>query len=339
MHAAALLGIADRVGQIRPGYAADFVAVAADPLADLDALRTISLVLMGALAAGTARIGLGIAVMNPYSVHVSELAMVAATLQEVSGSRFLLGLGAGSEQFLGWAGLTRAQPLATTRTALVGLRALLGHQDVDRELLPEWFGPASVLRFPVARPVPVYIGAMGPKMLEMAGRHADGVLPLLYPPERYASVRLQVLAGAEHGRPEHGRRDVDLPACFWVSLSDDPVQARTALAEKLAYYGPSISAPVLAAAGLRPQDFAAAARLAHDGRGAAQLIDDRMLSLGVAGDVADVLARCRVLGRLGARHLSFGPPLGPDPVAAIRLLGEQVLPALAELGEETKEKP
>ena len=76
------------------------------------------------------------------------------------------------------------------------MRALLGHEDVDRALLPEWFGPASVLRFPLARPVPVYIGAMGPKMLEMAGRHADGVLPLLYPPERYASVRLQVLAGA-----------------------------------------------------------------------------------------------------------------------------------------------
>ena len=178
-------------------------------------------VLMGALAAGTARIGLGIAVMNPYSVHVSELAMVAATLQEVSGGRFLLGLGAGSEQFLGWAGLARAQPLATTRTALVALRALLGHEDVDRALLPEWFGPASVLRFPLARPVPVYIGAMGPKMLEMAGRHADGVLPLLYPPERYASVRLQVLAGAASRA-----RDVDLPACFWVSLSDDPVHGQ-----------------------------------------------------------------------------------------------------------------
>lgn len=280
-------------------------------------------VLAGALAATTARIGLGIAVMNPYSVHVSELAMAAATAQEISGGRFLLGLGAGSEQFLGWAGLPRPRPLAVTRTALVTLRALLGHEDVDSGLLPEWSGPDGVLKFPLARPVPVYVGAMGPKMLEMAGRHADGVLPLLYPPERYAEVRPRVLAGA-------GYRDVDLPACFWVSVSDDPAAARTALAEKLAYYGPSISAAVLAAAGLRPQDFAPAARLAHGGQGAARLIDDRMLSLGVAGDVAAVLARCRALGRLGARHLSFGPPLGPDPVTAVRLLGEAVLPVLSE---------
>jgi len=280
-------------------------------------------VLAGALAASTSRIGLGISVMNPYSVHVSELAMAAATVQEVSGGRFLLGLGAGAEQFLGWAGIARTRPLATTRTALAALRALLGHRDVDASLLPGWFGPDSVLKFGVPRPVPVYVGAMGPKMLEMAGRHADGVLPLLYPPERYAVVRQQVLAGAAPGR-----REVDLPACFWVSLSGDPAAARAALAEKLAYYGPSIPADVLAPAGLRPQDFGPAAALAHGGQAAAGLIDDRMLALGVAGDAADVLARCRALRRLGAKHLSFGPPLGPDPVAAIRLLGDAVLPAL-----------
>jgi 5,10-methylenetetrahydromethanopterin reductase len=297
-------------------------------------------VLAGALAASTGRIGLGIAVMNPYSVHASELAMVAATAQEVSGGRFLLGLGAGAEQFLGWAGLPRPRPLAVTRTALVVLRTLLGHADADRTLLPEWFGPDSVLRFPLDRPVPVYVGAMGPKMLEMAGRHADGVLPLLYPPERYAVVRPQVLAGAL--LDGDGSRDVDLPACFWVSVSADRAAARAALAEKLAYYGPSIPAAVLAGSGLRPQDFAPAAELAQRGPGsrpgnrpgnrqsAAALIDDRMLSLGVAGDAADVLARCRALVRLGASHLSFGPPLGPDPVTAVRLLGEQVLPALQE---------
>jgi 5,10-methylenetetrahydromethanopterin reductase len=59
-----------------------------------------------------------------------------------------------------------------------------------------------------------------------------------------------------------------------------------------------------------------------------------MLSLGVAGDAEEVLARCQALYRLGARHFSFGPPLGPDPLVAIRLLGSQVLPGLASLSED-----
>ena len=128
-------------------------------------------------------------------------------------------------------------------------------------------------------------------------------------------------------------REVDLPACFWVSLSADPGRARDALAEKLAYYGPSFSAPMLAEAGLHPADFDRAARLAHTGQQAAALIDDRMLSLGIAGDATEVIARCRMLLAMGARHLSFGPPLGPDPVAAIGLLGSQVLPALRDFPE------
>ena len=64
------------------------------------------------------------------------------------------------------------------------------------------------------------------------------------------------------------------------------------------------------------------------GRSAAALIDDRMLSLGIAGDAAGVLRRCEELRAMGATHLSFGPPLGPDPATAIARLGEQVLPAL-----------
>ncbi len=287
-------------------------------------------VLVATLAAHTSRIGLGIGVMNPYSVHVSELAMIAATLQEVSGGRFLLGLGAGAEQFLGWAGIDRARPLATTTTALVSLRALLGHRDADRSLLPDWLeSGAAALRFAAAPPVPVYVGAMGPRMLRMAGRHADGVLALLYPPERYPGVRREVLADA-NGADGAGGRDIDLPACFWVSLAGDAAAAKSALAAKLAYYGPSISGSVLAEAGLRPEDFARAARLAHagDAPAAAGLIDERMLSLGVAGDAEDVLARCRVLREMGASHLSFGPPLGPDPVAAVAMLGDRVLPGL-----------
>ena len=213
-----------------------------------DLLLRSAPVLAATLAARTSRISLGIGVMNPYSVHPSELAMMAATLQEASGGRFLLGIGAGAEEFLAWAGIARTAPLATTRAAVVTLRALLGHTDVDRSLLPAWAREhVAALKFPLGRPVPVYVGAMGPKMLTMAGQHADGALPLLYPPETYAAARASVLSGAAPAG-----RDVDLPACFWVSLSDDPAQARAALAEKLAYYGASFAEPLLEQAGLRP---------------------------------------------------------------------------------------
>ena len=285
-------------------------------------------VLMGMLAARTSRIKLGIAIMNPYSVHVSELAMVAATLAEVSAGRFLLGVGAGSEEFLGWAGLSREKPLTTTAHAVAALRRMLGHPDVLDADLPPWFGDHSVLRFDQAGPVPVYVGGMAPKMLAMAGRLADGALPLLYPPEHFVTARSQVLRGRQAAGRESA--DFDLPACIWVSLSDNRSAGRAALAEKLAYYGPSISPYLLAEVGLRPEDFLPAAALAQRGRAAeaVAMIDDRMLRLGIAGDESDVIQRCLALQALGADHLSFGPPLGPDPVQAVRILAQRVMPAL-----------
>lgn len=286
-------------------------------------------VLMGALAVATSRIKLGIAIMNPYSVHVSELAMTAATLAEVSGGRFLLGVGAGSAEFLGWAGIDRARPLRTTAEAVATLRKMLGHHDVDDADLPSWFGEHSVLRFPQhCGPVPVYVGGMAPKMLTMAGRLADGALPLLYPPEHFPSARQQIYAGLTAAGRDAAH--FDLAACIWVSLSADRSAGRAALAEKLAYYGPSISPYLLAEVGLRPAEFLPAAALAQRGRGAeaAALIDDRMLRLGIAGGETEVVTRCRSLRALGASHLSFGPPLGPDPLAAVRMLGERVMPAV-----------
>ena len=285
-------------------------------------------VLMGALAMVTSRIKLGIAILNPYSMHVSEVAMVAGTMAEVSDGRFLLGVGAGSAEFLSWAGIGRAEPLRTTAEAVAALRKLLGHEDVDEADLPAWFGDRSVLRFVQHSTVPVYVGGMAPRMLAMAGRLADGALPLLYPPEHFLAARRQVHAGLlQAGRDPAG---FDLPACIWVSLSADRAAGRAALAEKLAYYGPSISPYLLSAAGLRPEDFLPAASLAQRGRGgeAIAMIGEKMLRLGIAGDEQDVLTRCRTLRQLGAEHLSFGPPLGPDPLVAVRLLGERIMPVL-----------
>lgn len=277
--------------------------------------------LIGRLSAHTSRLHLGIGVVNPYSMHTAEIAMAAATLQELTQGRFLLGLGAGAAEFLGWVGLHQGSPLAGTRRALEELTA------ARHGRIPSGWDRAAHLRFE-ATPFPVYVGAMGPRMLALAGELADGALPLLYPPEHYPAAAAQIAAGAERvGRPV---TDLDIAACVWVSIDDDPHRAARPLAEKIAYYGASFAPVLLEQAGLSPADFGPIQQAMNQGRteeGVA-MVTDQMLRLGVAGTTRDVLARCRGLVAQGARHLSFGPPLGPDLLRSIDQLGSEVLPAL-----------
>lgn len=284
-------------------------------------------VLLAAAAAATARLHLGAGILNPYSMHPAEIAMVAATLQELSDGRFLLGLAAGAEDFLAWAGLERPQPLTRTRQAIVAIRALLeGQRPVSADDAgPGWTDQAH-LRLPPA-PTPVYVGSMGPRMQAMAGGVADGVLPLLFPPEHFSVAARHVRQGADAaGR---SMEEVDLAACVWVSIDADPAAARASLAEKIAYYGPSFSPYLLERVGLSLADFddIKDAMSAGGVREAAGLVTEPMLRLGIAGDAAAVRERCEGLIEAGARHLSFGPPLGPDPLTALRQLGDHVLPA------------
>ena len=169
------------------------------------------------------------------------------------------------------------------------------------------------MRIPVS-PVRIYVGAMGPRMLRMAGRVADGALPLLFPPSHYRVAAAQIAEGAASvGRDIAA---IDVAACIWCSISTDGERARAVLAEKIEYYGPSFSPDLMARAGLRVSDFAGGA------------VTPQMLALGVAGGPEDVVGACARLIASGARHISFGPPLGPDPEEAIRVLASEVIPAL-----------
>jgi len=284
-------------------------------------------VMVAAAAVATSRVRLGIGIMNPYSVHPAEIAMTAATLAELSGGRFSLGVAAGAEEFLGWAGIERPRPLTRTREAVRALTVLgAGGRPADHPGTGEGWTAEAHLRFPAR--TPVYVGAMSPKMLAMAGAEADGVLPLLYPPEHFPVARDLVHAGArEAGRDP---AEVDVAAAFWVSVDEDRAAAERALAEKIAYYGASFSPYLLERAGLSVADFAGiqAALAAGEPERATDLVTPRMLGLGIAGDADEVVRRCRWLQAEGATHLSFGPPLGPDPVRAVTVLGEQVLPRL-----------
>jgi len=262
-------------------------------------------VLVTTAAHATSRIALGVGVFNPVSLHASEIAMVAASLAELTGGRALLGIGAGADRFLSWAGLAFDPPVARTERAIGEIRTLLAGD-------APW-APEGRMRIPVSQ-VPIYVGAMGPQMLRMAGRVADGALPLLFPPSHYRVAAAQVAEGA--GIAGRDPRSVDVAACIWCSIATDRERARRTLAEKIAYYGPSFSPDLLARAGLRVADFEGGT------------ITPRMLALGVAGGPHDVTAACAQLIDDGARHISFGPPLGPDPEEAIRVIARDVIPEL-----------
>jgi 5,10-methylenetetrahydromethanopterin reductase len=284
-------------------------------------------IILAAVAGATERLQIGTGILNPYTIHPSEIAMLAATLDELSGCRFNLGLASGAADFLGWVGLRPDHPLVAVRESIGAIRGLLaGHRVAMKGRFLRWTADAY-LRFSAPRQTPIYLGAMSPGMLRLTGELADGALPLLLPPEHYFAVRPHIEEG---GR----RRPADLPpldlaACVWVSLAEDRRAARRALAEKIAYYGHALSPMILERLGLTAADMAPVARAMiaeRDVDRACALVDDRMLKIGVVGGPAEVIARLTPLVDAGVRHLSFGPPLGPDPVQAVALLGREVLP-------------
>ena len=285
-------------------------------------------VLLTAVAAATERIQLGTGILNPHTIHPAELAMLAATMDEVSGCRFNLGLGAGAADFLAWVGIEDRAPVASMRETVASVRAWLAGTPVGAGRFVR-DPPSAYLRFRAPRVTPIYLGAMGPAMLRLAGEAADGVLPLLFPPEHYFTVRPLIDEGA--ARRDGALAPLDLAACVWVSLDEDGARARRALAEKIAYYGHAIGSLILERLGLTREAFAPiehAAMVERDLPRAAAMVDTRMLRIGIAGTAAEVVTRLAPLVEAGVRHVSFGPPLGPDPLRAVALLGGEVLPAL-----------
>jgi 5,10-methylenetetrahydromethanopterin reductase len=284
-------------------------------------------VILAAIAGVTQTIEIGTCIVNPYTLNPAEMAMMAATLDELSNGRFNLGLGAGAADFLKWVGIEQRHPLAAVTETASAIRLLL---DGERASV---YGPSlhwtseAYLRFAPRRQVPIYLGAMSPNMLRAIGKWADGGLPLLFPPEHYKNILPYVQEGAQSA----GRTldQIDLAACVWCSISEDREAALDVLKEKIAYYGHAMSPLIWEQLGLSKADFAPlehAIMVENDVAKAKSLVTEPMLAIGIVGTPADLVRRLEGLVAMGVKHLSFGPPLGPDPLAAIEAIGRYVIP-------------
>ena len=238
------------------------------------------------VAAQTEQIDVGSAVFQIPGRTPANTAMTAATLDTLSGGRFRLGLGVSGPQVSeGWHGVRFDKPLARTReyTEIVtmALRREKVRYDGEFFTLPLPDGPGKALTLtvhPVRESIPMYLAAIGPKNLELAGELFDGWLAIFYSPE-YAGEQLASIAA---GRARSGRdlSGFDIVPTVPVVIGDDVEKC----AEPLRGY----DALYIGGMGSRDKNFynQLASRMGFDE--AAATVQDRFLARDYAGAAAAV---------------------------------------------------
>ena len=194
------------------------------------------------LAAGTSRIRLGSGILQIPARSATMTAMTAATIDQLSGGRFILGLGSSGPQVSeGWHGVRFARQLQRTREYVAVVRMALAHQKVEFHgetiELPLPDGPGKVLKLtikPAQAKIPIYLAVLGPKNVALAGEIADGWLPVFFSPEHTAALRVPLEAGAARA----GRSLDDFRICPSVNvmIGDDLGAARDAMRPMLSLY-------------------------------------------------------------------------------------------------------
>lgn len=194
------------------------------------------------LAAGTTRIKLGSGIFQIPARSAAMTAMTAATIDNLSGGRMLLGLGTSGPQVSeGWHGVRFARQLQRTREYVAVVRMALAHQKVEFHgetlELPLPDGPGKVLKLtvrPVQPRIPIYLAVLGPKNVALAGEIADGWLPVFFSPEHTAALR----GPLEEGAARAGRSLEGFRICpnVNVMIGEDEDVARNAMRPMLALY-------------------------------------------------------------------------------------------------------
>jgi F420-dependent oxidoreductase-like protein len=155
---------------------------------------------MGYLAASTDTVQIASGILPIYTRTPTLLGMTAASLDSLSGGRFVLGLGASGPQVIeGFHGVPYDRPLGRTREIIeicrqVWKRERVVHDGASYHIpLPEGQGtglgkPLKLINHPLREDIPIYVASLGPKNVEMTAEVADGWMPLFYLPEKAKDV-------------------------------------------------------------------------------------------------------------------------------------------------------
>jgi alkanesulfonate monooxygenase SsuD/methylene tetrahydromethanopterin reductase-like flavin-dependent oxidoreductase (luciferase family) len=273
--------------------------------------------ILGACAQATRRIRLGTAISSVFVRSATTIGMAAATVDQLSGGRFILGLGSSHRvQVEPEHGVAFVSPTARLRDTIAIVRGLLRDGVVSHRgevVTIERFD----LWFPPLRPeIPLYVAALFPRLLEIAGGLADGVL--LTTPQTIARAVEHVAIGARQAGRAAGA--VDVASLIPCAIADTAAAARDALRPGVALYAgffPRYNR-LLAEAGFSDAVRAVKDAYDRDGRAAAaKLVPDELIdAVTLAGTPDDCRQRLAAYRRAGLALPIVSPRVsGPDAKA------------------------
>jgi F420-dependent oxidoreductase-like protein len=229
----------EQLGLVREAESLGFDSVWAAEAYGSDAATVL-----GWLAGQTERIKLGSAIFQMPARSPAMTAMTAATLDNISNGRVLLGIGPSGPQVAeGWHGQRFGRQLQRTREYVAIVRKALARErlEFDGEIytLPLPDGPGKALKLtiaPVQERIPIYLAAIGPKNTQLAGEIADGWMPLFFSPEHVGQFRELLEEGAARSGRTLDADSFDIAPSVTVALDDDIDRARDSVRHFIALY-------------------------------------------------------------------------------------------------------
>lgn len=292
---------------------------------------------LGYLAAVTERVALASAIIQVFSRTPTMIGMTAAGLDDVSGGRFELGLGASGPQVVeGFHGVPFSAPLTRVRETVEVCRMLWRREPVlidGRQVripLPEGEGtglgkPLKLVNRPGRARIPIAIAALTPRSVAQTAEIAEGWIPLFFHPERAAQAWGDALAAGRAVREGLGPLDVQVTVPLLVGDGAAADAALAAYRDRLALYiggmgarSANFYADLVTRYGFGDDAAVVQDRyLAGDKAGAAQAVpDDLVRNTSLIGDEQHVRERLVALAAAGVTTLTV-QPLAPTPVARL----------------------
>jgi alkanesulfonate monooxygenase SsuD/methylene tetrahydromethanopterin reductase-like flavin-dependent oxidoreductase (luciferase family) len=276
-----------------------------------------SLTVLTAYALATSSIRVGTGVVPIYTRTPATMAQTAATIDELSGGRLTLGLGVSHRPVVeAWHGQTIDRPVAEMREYVAIVRAILRGEDPPRG--EKWRTSFQLLGLSPRPQLPIYVAALSPAMLRLAGEVADGVLLWLCNP---SYIRDVVIPEVRTGRERAGLtlEGFDVVAAVPAALTDDRQGAYSAMRHELIpYFGLPFYRAMIERTGFGA-DIEAYDAAAGDLEGMQRAIsEDFVEELTAVGDEAAVRAGLERYRDAGAGSPSVGPIAKSDFEATLR---------------------